>query len=238
MMLLALFNACATDASDLPFRVIDTEAYAPTLGLEPLEIDERGRAADAVFAGKVVDISYRESEPDVDGSSLPFTYVTYAVDSAWKGVSVGEKFTIMMVGGRLNDGRFLSVSEFPDFQLGDRDVLFVEQNGVAGCPLVGCMDGRFRLVEGRVYTEGGVGVIQAADGKLAHGGWQNLPELNVVEVAGQIVERHPDEEAGPGPDGMEEPLFTSLLAARVSDSGSAAVSANPAESVTVRLPPQ
>lgn len=97
--------------------------------------------ADAVFAGEVVAIEYQVSEPDEDGRRLPFTYVTWYVEEGIKGVESGQAFTARFLGGPMDD-RSLVVTEYPHFQMGDRDLLFVANNGEVGCPLVAGAHGR------------------------------------------------------------------------------------------------
>ena len=43
------------------------------------------------------------------------------------------------------DGETMEVSDTPKFKVGDRDILFVENNGSQFVPLVGIMNGRFRI---------------------------------------------------------------------------------------------
>jgi hypothetical protein len=49
-----------------------------------------------------------------------------------------------MFGGTL-DGQTIEATDTPRFKLGDRDILFVENNGTQFVPLVGIMHGRFRI---------------------------------------------------------------------------------------------
>jgi hypothetical protein len=49
-----------------------------------------------------------------------------------------------MMGGTI-DGETMGIAEAPTFKKGDRDILFVENNGTQFIPLVGIMYGRFRV---------------------------------------------------------------------------------------------
>ena len=49
-----------------------------------------------------------------------------------------------MLGGTV-DGETMEVTDGPKFKVGDRDILFVENNGSQFIPLVGIMHGRFHV---------------------------------------------------------------------------------------------
>lgn len=100
--------------------------------------------AEAVFTGQVTNISHALSEPDPDGVRLPFTLVTWEVDDAIKGVSSRQSYTARFLGGPLGDA-ILEVSEIPEFDVGDVDMVFIADNGRSGCPLVGGAEGRLQI---------------------------------------------------------------------------------------------
>lgn len=118
-------------------------------------------AADAslVFRGKVIAIDYRESLAEKNQPALPHTFVTFSVDDVLYGEPNAtmnpEEITLRFLGGRSKEGGFMLVDQFPKFDIGDEDLLFVQQNGVAECPLVECTNGRFRMVDGMMYNEYG-----------------------------------------------------------------------------------
>jgi len=141
---LLLLSACATEPLDPETARIHDPA---------VDADR----ADAVFLGTVERVQNRMSDPDADGDSLPFTYVTWRVERGIKGVADGETFTTPFLGGRFPDGRLLVGSDQPNFRVGERDVMFVMENGHYGCPLVRGADSRIRLVDGRAYDEDGFG---------------------------------------------------------------------------------
>jgi len=101
--------------------------------------------AETVFVGRVETVGYQLSMPDTDGLRLPFTVVTWRIDDGIKGVA-SATYSARFVGGPMADGRFLSVSEIPEFEVGDHDLLFVEGNGELGCPLVECAHGRVQIL--------------------------------------------------------------------------------------------
>jgi hypothetical protein len=105
-------------------------------------IDSATRA-DAVFVGEVTRIAHQVSNPDASGLRLPFTLVTWRVDDGIKGTA-GQSYTARFLGGPLGD-RTLDVPEIPTFAVGDRDLLFVRDNGSVGCPLVDGAHGRVRI---------------------------------------------------------------------------------------------
>jgi hypothetical protein len=54
-----------------------------------------------------------------------------------------------MFGGTV-DGQTMEATDTPKFKVGDRDILFVENNGTQFVPLVGIMHGRFRVKQDEV----------------------------------------------------------------------------------------
>jgi hypothetical protein len=96
-----------------------------------------------------------------DGSGLPHTFIHYRIDTVYKGRALGRTFTLRMMGGVASEefvqiseetGEeergpiFVDISTMPKFDIGDRDILFVEGNTEEDCPLVRCEHGRFRLL--------------------------------------------------------------------------------------------
>ncbi|HCP91359.1 MAG TPA: hypothetical protein DIT76_04830, partial [Spartobacteria bacterium] len=71
------------------------------------------------------------------------TFVTFKVEDTLKG-NAGATYSIRLLGGTV-DGETMEVSDTPKFKVGDRDILFVENNGSQFVPLVGIMNGRFRI---------------------------------------------------------------------------------------------
>lgn len=85
-----------------------------------------------------------------DGRHIETT-VTFKVDEVVKGAP-GRERSLTFLGGRVGDME-LSVSDMPTFTVGDRDVLFVDDEEDSISPIVGLNHGRFRITrEGVVLT--------------------------------------------------------------------------------------
>ncbi len=178
-------------------------------------VDLRAQLSDAVFAGRVVDIEYRDADA-VDGAGpVPFTFVTWQVERAWKGLDTGDRFTARFMGGRAQNGVVLTGSEQPNFLLGDRDVLFVDSTLEGACPLVGCAFGRYRLVEGRVYGNDGHALAVADNGELARVGGRDLAELHLFDDGAELHETPMSGPTAVGGESSDEPTFFGWLDARL-----------------------
>jgi hypothetical protein len=71
------------------------------------------------------------------------SYITFQVKDALKG-SPGQSYTMRTFGGTV-DGESMAVGDGPVWNVGDEDILFVENNGTQVVPLVGIMHGRFHV---------------------------------------------------------------------------------------------
>ena len=106
-----------------------------------------------VLIGSVARVDYRRAEMQ-DGNALPVTFVTYDVTDVLRGDPV-KRITLRFVGGSDGRGGFVDVNGVPQFQPGERDILFIVDNGERACPLVLCEWGRYRLLEQGVYNTHG-----------------------------------------------------------------------------------
>jgi hypothetical protein len=107
----------------------------------PPTFDELVTKAETIFEGTVTG---SRSEWTGEGSNRHIvTYVTFKIADAIKGAP-GSDYTIRMFGGTV-DGQTMEVTDAPRFKVGDRDILFVENNGTQFIPLVGIMHGRFHV---------------------------------------------------------------------------------------------
>jgi hypothetical protein len=97
--------------------------------------------AEMIFQGTVTDV--RSEWTGEGGQRHIASYVTFKVDDAIKG-NPGAKVTLNMLGGTVG-AETMEVSDAPKFKVGDRDILFVENNGTQFIPLVGIMHGRFHV---------------------------------------------------------------------------------------------
>ncbi len=116
-----------------------SSAHATTV--IPPTFDELVDQAQVIFQGNVTDV---KSQWIGEGAQRAIvSYVTFKVEDALKG-SAGDSYTIRMFGGTV-DGETMGVSGAPKFKVGDKDILFVENNGTQFVPLVGIMHGRFHV---------------------------------------------------------------------------------------------
>jgi hypothetical protein len=72
------------------------------------------------------------------------TFVTFAVERVLKGPDQTE-VTLEFLGGTVGE-ETMTVSGMPKFNLGAREIVFVQKNGVQFCPLVALMHGRYRVL--------------------------------------------------------------------------------------------
>ncbi len=101
--------------------------------------------AELIFDGTVTDV--RSQWIGEGGQRHIVTFVTFKVNEGIKG-DAGADYTIRMLGGTVGD-QTMEVTDTPRFKAGDRDILFVENNGRQFVPLVGIMNGRFRVEQDR-----------------------------------------------------------------------------------------
>src|SRR3984893_8380589 len=133
MKTLFFFLALAWTMAALP------AAWATTV--IPPSFDELVSRAEAIFQGTVTKV---ESQWTGEGAQHRIiSYVTFRVEDALKGTP-GEAYTLHMLGGTV-DGETMEVSDGPKFKVGDRDIIFVENNGNQIIRLLGIMHGRFHV---------------------------------------------------------------------------------------------
>jgi hypothetical protein len=115
----------------------------------PPTFDELVDQAEVIFQGDVTDV---KSEWVGEGAQRHImSYVTFKVDDALKG-NPGSSYTIRMLGGTVG-GETMGVSDAPKFEVGDEDILFVQNNGSQFIPLVGIMHGRFHVRKNQAGQE-------------------------------------------------------------------------------------
>lgn len=201
------------------------------------------RKADFIFRGVVTSVEYKSSRPaGPRGPSLPHTFVTFAIEKVYlprptsqpaTGDTAPRTITLRFLGGAEDGGRRILDVEGPLFDVGDRDVLLVQGNTRMGCPLTDCALGRFRIIDGLVYSDDGNEVDLASDRDLAFGPPHRLREVDANMVGGhlmeQLVEDPVDEsreggsDAGnvaPGPqmtDGEFDRFLSEVLVATLGD---------------------
>lgn len=107
----------------------------------PPTFDELVGRAELIFEGTVKDV---RAQWVGEGSQRHImTYVTFDVAENVKG-QAPQTYTLQMLGGTVGD-MTMEVTDTPKFAPGDRDILFVENNGRQFVPLVGIMHGRFHI---------------------------------------------------------------------------------------------
>lgn len=109
----------------------------------PPSFPELVAEAETIVRGRVTSINARRvARPDGQGSVIR-TYVTLSVERVLKGSAPAE-VTLDLLGGSLGQER-LAVTGMPAFNLGTRELVFIQRNGVQFCPLVAMGHGRYRI---------------------------------------------------------------------------------------------
>src|SRR5437868_14636214 len=122
----------------------------------PPTFDDLVTRAEMIFQGTVTDV--RSEWTGEGGQRHIASYVTFKVDDSIKG-NPGAKVTLNLLGGTVG-AETMEVSNAPKCKVGDRDILFVENNGTQFVPLVGIMHGRFHVQK----DENGRDVVLTNDG--------------------------------------------------------------------------
>jgi hypothetical protein len=115
----------------------------------PPTFDQLVDRAEIILQGTVSDV-----KPQWTGEGAQrhiVTYVTFKVEDALKGTP-GDTYTIRMFGGEI-DGDGMAIADAPQFKVGDKDLVFIENNGSQLIPLVGMMFGRFHVRKNQVGQE-------------------------------------------------------------------------------------
>lgn len=128
-----------------------------------LELDQLVDRAEGIFTGTAI---HSEVVPTQDGSSL-FTFVTFEVDSALKGVFPGRHLTLRLHGGELQ-GFGVRVHGMPQFEVGETYLVFVRGNGVFASPVLGLVQGQFKVDR------------EARSGKPILVDWRGAPVLGIA----------------------------------------------------------
>lgn len=98
--------------------------------------------ADCIVRGTVTAVEVRAVA--TPRGPVPRTFVTLTVEECLKG-SAPRELTLTLAGGTLGEKRPM-VAGMPQFQIGHREILFVQGNGRQFCPLVGFYHGRYRVL--------------------------------------------------------------------------------------------
>lgn len=132
-------------ASALAFTLSSVEATT----VIPPSFDQLVQQAELIFQGTVTDV--HPQWVGEGGQRHIESYITFKIEDAVKG-KPGQTYTVRMFGGTVGD-QGMAVSDAPKFEVGDRDILFVENNGTQIIPLVGIMYGRFHVKKDETGNE-------------------------------------------------------------------------------------
>ena len=136
----AVFSRCKLCLAGLLFAFVAT---LNATSVRPPQFAELVERANWVVRAETIRV---RSEPRQSASAKWIvTVVTMRVLRAVVGAAP-ETIELEFLGGTIGD-ESLRVSDQPQFQPGDRDILFVENNGRQICPLVAMMYGRYPLVQ-------------------------------------------------------------------------------------------
>jgi len=159
--------AATTTGLGLALGLAPVEAHAPGDPGGGQELSRMLVAVESVIYGTVTKVEYRMStKKSAADEILPYTFVTYEIREKIRGRTDKDTVTLRFIGGPAGQGRFLTVTGVPLFNVGNEDVLFIQGNGKADCPLVNCEFGRFRVFQGRVYNSAGIPVTGVRKGRV------------------------------------------------------------------------
>lgn len=133
-----------------------TFASLPTMAstYDSKGIESLAKEAQNIVQGKVMKIDYKDS---VEG--IPHTFVTYQIEDDLQGLQKGRQVTLRFIGGikKISDTQYdvLEVSNVPEFNLGEENILMIAEKDDGQCPLVRCSEGFFKVKSGEVFTESG-----------------------------------------------------------------------------------
>lgn len=156
-------------------------APAQATTLVQLDLAQLVDTAEGVFTGTAV---HSEVVPSGDGQS-PFTFVTFEVESSFKGTFPGREVTLRFHGGALEDSVTV-VHGMPEFTVGETYLVFIHGNGVEASAVLGWIQGQFRVAR------------EALSGKSILVDWRGAP---ILGISGGRFERGRPQDLDPGADG-------------------------------------
>ena len=163
--------------------------------------------AELVFEGEVIGVNYKLSTPTAaDPATIQHTFVTYRINRVYKGAvasdartDTADEITLRFLGGEGTNDEYLMASGVPLFDVGDHDVLMVAGNGDSICPLTHCEHGRYRIIDGYVYSEDGQEIVETADAPVVYGKIHELRDIMTHQMGAaelQLVGVHEYDETG------------------------------------------
>ncbi|MGH7821468.1 MAG: hypothetical protein ACREQ9_17020 [Candidatus Binatia bacterium] len=202
--------------------LLATASGAGATVLDPVGAHDLVKRTELIFEGVVSDLQYRVSDVESkDDVALPHTFVTFEIEKTFKGSSAaGRVITLRFEGGPDPErDEILVVHGVPRFDLGERAVVFVEKNSASTCPVTGWEQGRFRVVDGYVFAEGGQEVWLTTSNQLVFGKTVLLDEMltHVVDGTPFVLDVGPSEPWTPsvGIRRASSPEFRKVLSALV-----------------------
>lgn len=111
------------------------------MSVVPPSFDELVSSADVVVRGVVTDVHCTTFDTP-QGEAIQ-TVVTLRVERTLKG-SAGPEVTVKLLGGKVG-ARTLTILGMPTFRVGERQIVFLSNNGRAICPLVAAGHGRYHV---------------------------------------------------------------------------------------------
>jgi len=150
-----------------------------------MDLDALVDKAGLIFTGTAV---HREVVLSQDGK-FPFTFITFHVDDELKGKVRDHVLTLRFHGGNFGN-QVVEVVGTPEFEIGERYLLFVSDNGTTSFPVVGWRQGQYRFV--REPRSGGSVLVDyqgQALGGIERGNWMRhaiaRPEAPEVVLLGE-----------------------------------------------------
>lgn len=223
------------------FRVLEGRSFNPTalgngsLGWLAAEAD---LIVDAIVTGVECHNSVSNSQDQV---SWPHTFVTLQIMETFKGRTASSNLCLRLLGGADESDPALVVrmSHSTHFDVGERSILFVRNNGHGACPLVGGALGRIRLSGGHAYSESGRPLLQNAAGKILLGKGTGLPETQQNLVGTNLLVRvhsqyegESDEPTPPTGQPVSHSQFRPFLQQQIAKWNAASVLQNPVLTLT------
>lgn len=127
----------------LSVGVIAGASVVPTRAATIVPVTFEQLVADANIIVRAEVIGVRSEWRDSTANSPIVTRVTIRIEQVLKG-QAASTLELTFLGGTIGDTS-LTVSDMPQFTVGERDVLFVDQSGRSMSPLVGVFAGRWAI---------------------------------------------------------------------------------------------
>ena len=107
----------------------------------PPTFDQLVDQAEIIFHGTVTNVTSAWVGEGAERHIV--SYITFKVKDSLKG-KAGDTYTLRTFGGTVDDESMV-IGDAPKFEVGDDNIVFVENNGRQVVPLVGLMHGQFHV---------------------------------------------------------------------------------------------